>query len=604
MRSLVASGKGKKAIENETAVKNEVERQALEDSLGRLIIEEEKSRYVSGSAWQNLADQVGDLRTLLEDEQINDEDSPNTMQYLTDGIFNPGGVMKVAYSQTGLPFLWQTYVRFVDPVMKVIYVPSVQPMIEGVLNSSQPPSKSSEALLAAIKFCAVTSLSDEDCWSNFSTSREILLDMFKAEVQATLNAANFLSSHDITSLQAFMMFLFCNRRREKPSAMWVSSGIAIRVAQSIGLHRDGAIMRLPVFVTEIRRRLFWELRMLDIACAEDCGFLPTHIFGADTRLPTHCNDSDLSPSNAETPPERSGFTDITYVMIRYEMTYRLHGYVPHPGGRSSMGILTGDTHQFPEQSKAVSDFISVVQNNYLPSCNPTIPFHRVTRLVGSIVLAKMSLISQYPMFQSSNRRAPISDELKHELFNSSCEILETTDSLANDPETRGWAWMMETYVHWHPVAYILNELCMNPRHEQAGRAWRAIDMAYANSHGLTFEANLALWKPLAGLLSRAKAQQRSQQNAETYAQYLTPASLSETQVSSANAGMQEGWVAEDNFVPGDENLMTLDLRTPFATMEDFMTGANENYGMEQVWWIDGDMTIPGNGNEMRNPRVA
>jgi hypothetical protein len=30
----------------------------LEDTLGRLIIEDERSRYVSGSAWANLADQV------------------------------------------------------------------------------------------------------------------------------------------------------------------------------------------------------------------------------------------------------------------------------------------------------------------------------------------------------------------------------------------------------------------------------------------------------------------------------------------------------------------------------------------------------------------
>lgn len=35
----------------------------LEDSLGRLIVEEERSRYVSGSSWQNLADQVPNSHT-------------------------------------------------------------------------------------------------------------------------------------------------------------------------------------------------------------------------------------------------------------------------------------------------------------------------------------------------------------------------------------------------------------------------------------------------------------------------------------------------------------------------------------------------------------
>jgi hypothetical protein len=98
--------------------------------------------------------------------------------------------------------------------------------------------------------------------------------------------------------------------------MWVSCGIAIRLAQSIGLHRDGATMGLPVLATEVRRRLYWEIKMLDVGCAEDCGFLPTHIFGADTKIPINCNDADLHPGDTIPPPEREGFTDMTYVMIR------------------------------------------------------------------------------------------------------------------------------------------------------------------------------------------------------------------------------------------------------------------------------------------------
>lgn len=147
------------------------------------------------------------MRTLLEDDGTNEEESPNSTQYIANAMFLSGNALKIPYSQTGLRFLWQTYVVYVDPCIKVIHIPSMQPIIESVLSNNSPPSKSTEALLAAIKFGAVTSLSDEDCWVNFSTSREILLDMFRSEVQATLNAANFLSHHDISTLQAFVMFL-------------------------------------------------------------------------------------------------------------------------------------------------------------------------------------------------------------------------------------------------------------------------------------------------------------------------------------------------------------------------------------------------------------
>jgi hypothetical protein len=62
MRSLVSHVPKEKTKETVSGVVaenvEEVKPGQLEDSLGRLIIEEERSRYVSGSSWANLADQV------------------------------------------------------------------------------------------------------------------------------------------------------------------------------------------------------------------------------------------------------------------------------------------------------------------------------------------------------------------------------------------------------------------------------------------------------------------------------------------------------------------------------------------------------------------
>ena len=222
--------------------------------------------------------------------------------------------------------------------MKVFHAPTMQPIIDDVLFHVSQVSKETSCLLAAIKFAAVTSMTDEQSWAALGASRESMLELFRCEVQATLAAANFLGTHDLTTLQAYVIFTvnrnpfitlswsnteqFCNRRHEQPRAMWIASGIAIRLAQSIGLHRDGAAMNLPVLATEVRRRLFWELRMLDLACAEDCGFLPTYIYGADTRLPLNVNDADINMNTVTPPPEREGITDLTYSLIRVSHVFR------------------------------------------------------------------------------------------------------------------------------------------------------------------------------------------------------------------------------------------------------------------------------------------
>lgn len=151
------------------------------------------------------------MRTLLEDDEcvVDDELSPHRSftHYLSNGMFPSYGISwKASYSQTGLDFLWHTYRRNIDPVMKVFHVPSMQVVVDDILSGSAQISKGMQCLLAAIKFAAVTSLSDEACWAALNVSRKNTLDLFRSEVQATLDAANFLATHSLITLQAYVIY--------------------------------------------------------------------------------------------------------------------------------------------------------------------------------------------------------------------------------------------------------------------------------------------------------------------------------------------------------------------------------------------------------------
>lgn len=186
-----------------------------------------------------------------------------------------------------------------------------------------------------------------------------------------------------------------------------------------------------MFATEVRRRLFWELRLIDLGSAEDCGFLPTHIYGADTRLPLNINDIDITPEALIPPAEREGFTDMTYTLVRvsrpfketgdsltnvqYQLCNRLHRLYHHEG-KSSMGPLQGDRKEIPELAQALADCRSIIRSKHLQYCSESIPFQKVTLWVGQIILAKQSLLVQYPLFHSSCRSTPISKDLRDELL--------------------------------------------------------------------------------------------------------------------------------------------------------------------------------------------
>lgn len=77
--------------------------------------------------------------------------------------------------------------------------------------------------------------------------------------------------------------------------------------------------------------------------------------------------------------------------------------------------------------------------------------------------------------------------------------------MIDDEESAPWSWLLQTYVHWHPVAYLLSEICAGLEGEKMGRAWGIIDVAMRDFHGLSPKGNENLWRPLRGLFERAKS---------------------------------------------------------------------------------------------------
>jgi hypothetical protein len=151
--------------------------------------------------------------------------------------------------------------------------------------------------------------------------------------------------------------------------------------------------------------------------------------------------------------------------------------------------------------------------------------------------------------------------------------------------------MLQTYVHWHPAAFLLKELVERPEQEQASRAWNAINLAFANPHGLSPEANQAIWQPLRGLLQKAMAAAGASQRGSLALNasishfppwvYGTPIEY--------NQSMEDGQSFMDdpmNF-PFDESLLGFDLRTPLPPMSDFMADIPQPRGEAgQGWWDD------------------
>lgn len=122
------------------------------------------------------------------------------------GLFGPRTFENPTIPGIGLNILWPIYVRNVDPMLKILHIPSIQPIIDATIGGYGQHNSGFDCLFAAIKFGAITSLKDHECWK-YGSSKQDLLVILRSEVQNALSKAQFLTSENFVTLQAFVIFL-------------------------------------------------------------------------------------------------------------------------------------------------------------------------------------------------------------------------------------------------------------------------------------------------------------------------------------------------------------------------------------------------------------
>lgn len=90
----------------------------------------------------------------------------------------------------------------------------------------------------------------------------------------------------------------------------------MRIAQKMGYHRDGELLNLTPFETEMRRRIWWQILLQDAKLAIVSGLSHNFIHDSfDTKQPQNLNDADLFPGSSEPVKPREGPTEMAFVLV-------------------------------------------------------------------------------------------------------------------------------------------------------------------------------------------------------------------------------------------------------------------------------------------------
>lgn len=341
---------------------------------------------------------------------------------------------------------------------------------------------------------------------NFGSSKTDLSLKYRLGLEHALAKADFLNRPDIVLVQAFGLFLGVVRRHDSPRFVWMMTGLVIRMAQYLGLQRDGAhFEHLTPFEKEMRRRVWWAVCMLDLRASEDQGTdltIPSGSF--DTNIPLNINDADINPEIKVIPKERDGMTDMSFARMSVGLCDIMRQMM-------APGVKDGAAGQ-EDQSRLLNEIYQKYEHGYFPRTTGSgIIAYWVGVTIARLVRAKMTLIVSLPiLFSSPSEHCP--DEIRTKLLVSAIEVAEYNHALNSEQACRHWRWMYQTYTHWHAIVFLMIEISRRPWSSVVERAWVALHSSWLIPAQTSVDKSLRIWFPLRKLMAKARKHRDTELN--------------------------------------------------------------------------------------------
>ncbi|KAK6541061.1 hypothetical protein TWF694_008438 [Orbilia ellipsospora] len=149
-------------------------------------------------------------------------------------------------------------------------------------------------------------------------------DQYKLPVEHCIITGLNVAKPGLYTIQAMIIYLGWARNKTNQEQMWLYLGLVLRVAQSMGLHRDSRKfeVEIPAYHVEMRRRLWNVLSCMDLLESIRVG-LPSIVRAgeSDAMLPSNIHDYEFDEDTRVLPPSRpmSEHTPMSYMIAKSKL---------------------------------------------------------------------------------------------------------------------------------------------------------------------------------------------------------------------------------------------------------------------------------------------
>lgn len=466
---------------------------------GMLFAEEGKSRYLENHLWTSISSEFRDNQKILQDSSDGEEaerdyrstpEMPSEPSDLLFGTPRSSNDVRCLHPQPVQIFkLWQTYLDNVNPLVKIFHTPTIQQLILNATGNLENVPKNLEALMFGIYCCVLVSLSDAECDAIMGEGKSTVLRRFRSGCQQALINASFLKSSDMMVLQALVLLLLSLKDYDARS-LWILTGVATRIGQRSGLHRDGSALGLSVFEAEMRRRLWWQINLIDAYAEKLAGVGRMFVLG-DVQIPLNVNDSELNPDMRDPPKEHDGPTEMMFFLIRCHVGDFLRRSGPNNAYDGTWSRLSQSGVPIANKDKAIDEFEELLKRKFLNYCDESIPSHLMAAYLSRAVICTMRFIAHNPD-QYEDKGASMPQKEKDLLFDNCVKVISYQNMAFIIKGTQGFAWHVNMHFQWKAFIYILNELRYRTSGEDAELGWQQVQMVYERHPDFIADSKRAL----------------------------------------------------------------------------------------------------------------
>ena len=144
----------------------------------------------------------------------------------------------------------------------------------------------------------------------------------------------------------------------------------------MGIYRDGSNLGLTIFDAEMRRRIWWQICILDVRTTENHGSdqdITQQTF--DTRLPSNIDDEALVSGCLDLPLLRTGITEMSLSLMRYKIISVIW-QLRSQSKAYSIAYDAENSHSIVQEIDRITDDCrKKLETQIFQYCDIDVPFH-------------------------------------------------------------------------------------------------------------------------------------------------------------------------------------------------------------------------------------